>query len=179
MLLTYRLIFGQDTKSSRLFAKELAALTKPSNSKSKLRSKSTPQKARQPCVFALPDADPMLLCLCADEPGAAEIYNDIKAPIMQRYYPAQSYPFFAEKLLLLQAYVKEQHPYDWNTLWHDHRNATNWWQFWAVMFIGGITIILSVLSLIFQIWQAVLTLQQLEQGLQQYSQSAAMFVGDK
>jgi len=169
MLLTYRLIFGQDIKSSRLFARELAALTsasKPSKSKFKYRSKPTSREPRKLCVFSLPDADPLLLRLCIDEPGAADIYAEIKASTIQRYYTEQSYPFFAEKLLLLQAFVKEQHPYDWNTLWHDHRNATNWWQFWAVMFIGGMTIILSVLSLIFQIWQAILTLQQLQQGQQ-------------
>jgi hypothetical protein len=62
--------------------------------------------------------------------------------------------------------VKEQHPHNWKTLWHDHRNNGNWWQFWAVLFIGGTTIILSILSLAFQIWQAVLTEQQLEQGQQ-------------
>jgi hypothetical protein len=152
MLLTYRLIFGQDPKSSRLFAKELAALTS-TYSKLKFMSKPASQKGRQPCVFALPDADPLLLRLCglhADAPGAAEIYADIQAPSTQTYYTPESYPFFADKLLMLQAYVKEQHLYHWNKLWHDHRNKTNWWQYWTVLFIGGSTIFLGV----FRVWQA-------------------------
>ena len=130
MLLTYRLIFGQDPRYSRLFAKELAApipAPKPSH------SKPASQKGRQPCVFTLPDADPLLLRLCgldANAPGAAEIYADINAPITQIYYTSELYPFSADKLLMLQAYVKEQHPHDWQALWHDHRNETNWWQFW-------------------------------------------------
>jgi hypothetical protein len=180
MLLTYRLIFGQDAKSSRRFAKELATLaaaSKPSRSASQTAS----QKSRQPCIFALPDADPLLTRLCglrANATGAAEIYVEIGASRVQSYYTPQSYPFFAEKLLVLQAYVKEQHPHDLKTLWYDNRNKTNWWQFWAVLFIGGMTIVLSVLSLVFQIWQAVLTQQQLLQGQQQNSGPAASLVGD-
>jgi hypothetical protein len=177
MLLTYRLIFGQDPKSSRLFAKELAALT-ASKSPSKLKPASS--KSRQPCVFALPDTDPLLARLCsirADAPGASEIYCDISAASVQSYYTPHAYPFFADKLLVLQAYVKEQHPHDWKTLWHDHRNKSNWWQFWAVLFIGGSTIGLGLLSLAFQIWQAVLTQQQLIQG-QQNSQPARTLAGD-
>jgi hypothetical protein len=186
MLLTYRLIFGQDAKSYRLFAKEHAALisaSKPSPSKLKSMSKSkaASPKPRPPSVFALPDADLLLERLCglrASAPGAAEIYLDINAPRMETYYTPESYPFFAEKLLTLQAYVKEQHPHDWRTLWHDHRNKTSWWGFWAVLFFGGMTVTLSGLSLVFQIWQAVLTQQQLVQGLQQNSGPAASQLSD-
>jgi hypothetical protein len=162
MLLTYRLIFGQDPRSSKLFAKEKAALTRRH---SKLKAAST--RAIQPHIFALPDADPLLPRLCslhADEPDAIEVYGDLNPGILQTYYTPDMYPFFAEKLLVLQAYVKEQHPHDWKTLWRDHRNKSNWWQFWAVLFIGGGTLILGTLSLAFQVWQAVLTEQQLAQG---------------
>jgi hypothetical protein len=152
MLLTYRLIFGQDTRSYRLFAKEMA-----SQAKSRKTSPCDPQ-------FAEPD--PMLTKLCGlscDALGVADIYQEIRAQDVQSYYMPNSYPFFAERLLNLQRHVKEQHPHDWKTLWYDHRNKSNWWQFWAVLFIGVGVLILGTLSLTFQIWQAVLTQQQVAQ----------------
>jgi hypothetical protein len=163
MLLTYRLIFGQDPRSSKLFAKEVTALTRR---QSKLKAAAS-ARALRPHVFALPDADPLLPRICslhADDPDAIAVYGDLNPGILQTYYTPDLYPFFAEKLLVLQAYVKEQHPHDWRTLWRDHRNKSNWWQFWAVLFIGGGTLILGTLSLVFQVWQAVLTQQQLAQG---------------
>jgi len=161
MLLTYRLLFGQDLRSSKLFVKEMAAIAKR-------HAKSKAALHLPPHIFALPDADPLLPLLCslhADElAGISDLYAELNAGVLQSFYTPDMYPFFAEKLLVLQAYVKEQHPHNWHTLWNDHRNKGNWWQFWAVLFIGGGTLLLATLSLVFQIWQAVLTQQQLMQG---------------
>lgn len=57
--------------------------------------------------------------------------------------------------------MRERNPHDLKTLWHNHRDKTNWWQFWAVVFIGGGTLLLGILSLVFQIVQVVLALKQL------------------
>jgi hypothetical protein len=164
MLLTYRLIFSQDSASHSLFASEMHLAS----------------KSRKPSLLALPDADPLLLLLCgrsADFPPVAALYESLRADNPQADYMPAAFPWFASRLLAVQGYVKQQHPHDWKTLWHDHRDKTNWWQFWAVLFIGGSTIILSVLSLTFQIWQAVLTQQQVVQG-QQNSQPAPTPVSD-
>jgi len=165
LLLTYRLLFGQDSSSHSLFASEC----------------SLTSKSRKPSLLALSDADPLLALLCgrsADYPPVAALYESLRADNPQAYYMPAAWPWFGARLLAVQGYVREQHPHDWKTLWYDHRNKSNWWQFWAVLFIGGTTIILSVLSLIFQVWQAVLTQQQLIQGQQQYSGPAAMTGGD-
>lgn len=122
MLLTYRLLFGQDSKSFRLFAKEMAS--RPNS--------------RARCVLELPDADPLLLSLCARScyaDGVADLFDEIRADNVQACYAPASYPFFAGKLLRMQGYVKEQHPHDRNTLWHDHRNKSDWWQFWVSQLI--------------------------------------------
>jgi hypothetical protein len=180
MLLTYRLVFGQDSESWRLFAREV----------------SRRAKAKEPCITRVDDADPMLWTLCGrscDADGTADIYEEIGADTFQAYYMPNSYPFFADRLLAVQGYVKGQNPHDWKALWHDHRNKSNWWQFWvsrfsprspisfpvgtgsalsasctdsvsslqAVLFIGGGTLVLGTLSLVFQIWQVVLSQQQL------------------
>jgi hypothetical protein len=118
MLLTYRLLFGQDNESWRLFAREVSR---------RARSKDS-------CITRLPDADPMLMKLCGrscDAEGAAEIYEEIGAETFQTYYTPNSFPFFADRLLALQGYVKGQNPHDLRSLWHDHRNKPNWWQFWV------------------------------------------------
>jgi hypothetical protein len=44
-------------------------------------------------------------------------------------------------------------------LWHDVRDVSKWWTIWAVLLIGGGTIILSVVTLAFQIMQAVYSLR--------------------
>lgn len=164
LLLTYRLLFSQDSASHSLFASEC----------------SLTSKSRKPSLLALPDADPLLALLCgrgADFPPVAALYESLRADNPQAYYMPAAWPWFGARLLAVQGYVREQHPHDWKTLWHDNRNKSNWRQFWAVLFIGGTTIILSVLSLAFQIWQAVLTQQQLVQG-QQGSGQAQMLGGD-
>jgi hypothetical protein len=40
-------------------------------------------------------------------------------------------------------------------LWHDSRDVSKWWTIWAVLLIGVGTIVLGVLTLAFQIMQAV------------------------
>lgn len=44
-------------------------------------------------------------------------------------------------------------------LWRDVRDVSKWWTIWAVLLIGGGTIILSVVTLAFQIMQAVYSLR--------------------
>jgi hypothetical protein len=156
LLLTYRLLFSQDSASYSLFASEF----------------SLTSKSRKSPLLTLPDADPLLELLCghsADYPPLAALYENLRAENSQEYYMPTAWPWFGARLLSVQGYVREQHPHNWKTLWHDHRNTNNWWQFWAVLIFGSTTIVLTLLSLIFQIWQAVLTQQQLIQGQQQNS----------
>jgi hypothetical protein len=167
MLLTYRLIFGQDAKSYKLFKREMdavcAAASSPPLSLS-LPSKSKPKPAPPPCIFSFPDADPMLPLLCSrrwNSAAAAPIYDDLKADEPQTHYTPSSYPFFAEKLLAIQSYVKDRNPHDWKAMWHDTRNKNNWWQFWAVLFIGGGTLLFGFLGLALQVAQVVLAQKQL------------------
>jgi hypothetical protein len=179
LLLTYRLIFSQDTASHRLFAYETTLRSHQigpyprsradwthSTSFSALQGRSKAKTNSN--ILQLPDADPLLPILCSHPPSDPHItafYDELSEPSSpEAYYMPHAFPFFAKKILILQGYVREQNPHDWKTLWHDHRNKSNWWQFWAVLFIGGGTIILGTLSLVFQIWQCVLALAQLRQG---------------
>lgn len=152
VLLSYRLLFGQDKKSWKAF---LAA------------SAAWPAHWPRSSPNALDDADPLLQTLCgtsATSPAARALYAEIDAEDASPYYYPDSFPFLGRRILDLQTFVKGRHPTNWRALWSDRRNVAYWWTFWAVLFIGGGTIALGVLQLAFSVWQALTSQQQVDQG---------------
>lgn len=118
MLLTYRLIFGQNSKSWQLFHKEMSRLAK---------------KNRQ-SIFSMKNADPLLPILCgsnSEGPLAAQLYEDIDAEISQPYYVSDSFPFFSKKLLIIQGFIKQHRPHTLSSVWHDDRDEASWWSLWV------------------------------------------------
>jgi hypothetical protein len=109
-----------------------------------------------------------MMILDADEP--ANYYN-----------PQTEFPFFGKRLLELQQFVKQHQPQTVRSLLNDRRDVAAWWALWnnqasnedilircgelilsqLLVFFATLTILLMVLSLIFQIWQAILAKQQL------------------
>lgn len=147
LLLTYRLIFSQNAQSWKLFSSEMSGMSKS--------------------VLSLPDADPLLPLLCGrpfDSSEVVALYDYIRADDIQAYYTPGSFQFFGGRILQIQGFVETQNPPDWRSLWHDNRNKSNWWAFWAVLFIGGGTIVLMFMSLALQAWQTWLAGEQLKQG---------------
>ena len=124
VLLSYRLIFGQDKHSSRLFARQVTKMPLNWNNSD---SRSD-------------DNDPMLLILCTQHwksTGAKEIYEEIEAAdTSQHYQPADDFPFLGRKLLELQAYVKGRDAHSWKALWYDKRDMSVWWTFWVSLQIS-------------------------------------------
>jgi hypothetical protein len=146
-LLTYRLIFGQDARSWKLFTQEMQQC----------------RRSRLTCFLDLPDTDPLLTTLCGQDCGsgtAAPVYDEIHAGISQAYYEQTSFPYFAKNILGLQDYTLRHHTKSWMALWHSQWDKSDWWQFW-VLLIGAAAIALSVMSLAAQIWQVVLTQKQI------------------
>jgi len=147
VLLSYRLLFGQDKKSWKAFVEKSALWTPGWDC-------SSP---------GLGDADPLLQTLCgasASSPAAAALYAEIEAEELSPYYYPDSFPFLGRRILDLQTFIKGRHPHNWRALWNDRRNVAYWWTFWAVLFIGGGTILLGLLQLAFSIWQGVTSQQQ-------------------
>jgi hypothetical protein len=147
VLLSYRLIFGQDKKSWKAFV-EKSALRPPG----------------WDCLLpGFDDADPLLQTLCgtsASSPAAADLYAEIEAEEVSPYYYPDSFPFLGRRILDLQTFIKGRHPHNWRALWNDRRNVAYWWTFWAVLFIGGGTILLGLLQLAISIWQGISSQQQ-------------------
>jgi len=149
VLLSYRLIFGQDKESWRMFRKK-SAKWEPKWNWSDHQSE---------------DFDPLLLVLCGEsylDPGAKALYEEIDAAELSPYYfPDTDFPFLGRRLLNLQTFVRGRNPHSWKALWYDRRSMAFWWTFWAVLFIGGGTILLSFLQLAFSVWSGVSGQRQL------------------
>ena len=131
VLLSYRLIFGQNKASYRAFNRKIPTWGARWNCS---------------CEDAKPDqqyddSDPMLLTLCGStykSPNARRIYEAIDAldDVTEYYHPYYDFPFLGNRLLNLQSFVKSRNPHSWTALWHDRRNIAFWWTFWVSIIIN-------------------------------------------
>jgi hypothetical protein len=148
IMLSYRLLFGQNGKSRQLFRK----------SESK---RVTPFKDQY---------DPLLDVLCGTRIGDAvnalpegvwpDSCLDQNGKLLEQdvYSTSLDFPILGSRLLRLQEFDRRQQPSRVRDLWRDRRDPLQWYAFWAVLIFGGLTIVLSLLQLIvtcFQFrWQA-------------------------
>ncbi|RDW65489.1 hypothetical protein BP5796_10181 [Coleophoma crateriformis] len=106
ILLSYRLLFGQNYKSYNGF--------------------TIPKETEM--------QDPLLKVLCSqsyedDEPS--EIYFLIDANHPARTYCARNdFPFLGERLLKIQGHVRDLRPHSIREIWNDTRDLPYWWAFW-------------------------------------------------
>jgi hypothetical protein len=113
----------------------------------------------------------MLLILCgksATSEEARKIYDEIDGNEPANCYdPNTQFPFFRKRLLELQQFVKQHQPQNVRALLNDRRDVAAWYILWnnqVLIIFATITIFLMALSLLFQVWQVILTKQQLQQG---------------
>ena len=79
------------------------------------------------------------------------------------------FPTFADRLKLLKQHMDAQKPAGIRGLWYDTRNLHAWWTFWAVIFVGVVTIVLAFASFAVAVVQTVVAYR----GLQLQAASAA------
>lgn len=136
VLLSYRLIFGRNWRSRRQIRRSLE------------RKKDTWQKE---CRY-----DPLLKILCTEPEGSRavqDLYADLEAKKFDDYISVDEFPFLARRLFDLQRFSMAQNPHGWRRLWADRRNITSWFTIWAVVIIGGTTLLFQVLQVVFQLYQ--------------------------
>ena len=140
--MSYRLIFGQDSKSATTF-RQLDLV------------------GRQ---FSL---DPLLEILCGqpDTNEALQVLNRIRIHDPGRcIYPNDDFPFLGHRLVDIQQYMQATQPSSIRGLWYDRREPLLWWTFWvsgkikvkdkvctniplkAVVLVGVLTLFLSFLQ---------------------------------
>jgi len=154
-LRSYRLIFGQDDRSWKAFSKMLNKLEE--------------EQGQGKSIGAF---DPLLRILCGQSSTSHEaryIYEEIDTNKQTTYCnPVTEFPFFGKRLMELEQFDKQHQPKSVRTLLNDRRDVAAWFILRSnqllLLFVTFITF-LMVVSLGFQIWQTILTRQQLSQGV--------------
>lgn len=133
VLLSLRLLFAQSLKSRRLF-----------------RRVFSPEEA----PFTRPDT--LLPQLCSEK--TLELGNGTWVPRDRRiYYAARDFPVLYERVELLAKELNGVRPKSVRDLLRDRRDTLQFWTFWLVAIIGGVSIVLSAV-------QVGLASAQLSQG---------------
>lgn len=153
VLLSYRLLFGQDKDSHNDF--------------NKLIQKGNPLEKDY--------HDSLLPVLCGqswNSTDALPIYEFIEADEPSSHYsPTEDFPFLGKRLLEVQKYVQNQKANSFWAIWYDKRDPAVWWTFWAVIIFGGVTLLLGALQLTVDIivgfYQVKYAKEQLSQQLLQ------------
>lgn len=113
ILLSYRLIFGQDKNSHNDFNAWIE------------KGKPLPEEYH----------DSLLPILCGqswDSADALPIYEFIDADDPSTHYsPTEDFPFLGKRLLEVQKHVLNQKPTDFQAIWYDKRDPDKWWTFWV------------------------------------------------
>jgi hypothetical protein len=131
ILLTYRLIFGQDDRSHRAFSRNVQVWEEQQHCGSS--GTSTPWEATWAC-------DPMLRTLCCKsatgDAEARKIHDEIddsgsSEPTNLTCYNANlEFPFFGKRLLELQQFTSQHQPQNVRALLNDRRDVATWYTLW-------------------------------------------------
>jgi hypothetical protein len=132
ILLSYRLLCGQDVKSRRLFQK----LSPYQDTPSSLR-------------------DDLLAPLCTSKGPITSL------ALKQRgsYDLARDFPHLRARIVRLHSYLNQRKPRSWSELWVDNRDSASWLTFWAVIIIGGVGLLLAFIQVVLQVIQVAYQLQ--------------------
>lgn len=122
VLLSYRLLFGQHTRSRKLF----------------------PQIYRPPA--RLPTPDELLPVFCMAKHMDGRIFPGDQP----MYFAAQHFPVLSERIELISKELKNSRPTSITDLIRDRRDTLQFWTFWLVSIIGGISVILSLAQVVLQ-----------------------------
>ncbi|KAI1809448.1 hypothetical protein GGS20DRAFT_590594 [Poronia punctata] len=136
VLISYRLLFGQNMRSRRLFQKLTPFM-------------DIPMRRR----------DDMLVRLCIDKE-----FDLAPGLIKQRdvYEMARDFPHLRCKLVRLSHHLSQRKPRSWVELWVDNRDSASWLTFWAVIIIGGVGLLLAFIQVALQVVQVAYQFQHPE-----------------
>lgn len=113
VILSYRLLFGQDSNSHNDFNAWI--------------------KKGNPLPEEYPDSFLPLLCGQSwDSAEALPIYEFIEADDPSTHYsPTEDFPFLGKRLLDIQKHVLNQKPNGFWAMWYDKRDPAQWWTSWV------------------------------------------------
>jgi len=127
ILLSYRLIFGQNKKSRAVF------------------------RRLQPSAGILEEQDKVLAQLC----GRKRLDCPITLIEREEYELAADFPHLRSKIVRLYGYSLSRKPRSLRQMWRDTRDSTAWVALWSVLIFGSLSLVLGFIQTIFQILQYV------------------------
>lgn len=135
VLLSYRLLFGQHDSSRQLFRES--------------------ERGKTMCNKMV---DPLLDALCSDKTvghfgGVTELLRERNV-----YNARTNFPHLGARLTELEDYSTNQRPRTLGEVWNDVRDPERLLTFRAVLIIGGVSILLSVVQILVAIGQLVVSL---------------------
>jgi hypothetical protein len=135
VLCTYRLLFGQHSSARYLHC----------------RSDSTRS------TLSASGIDPLLRDLCGSSHKNRRLFDCVNAFPAKIVHSAHSdFPYLGRRLVKLHQFVINQDPRDWTALWYDRRDLNRFYTFWAVVLVGGMSLIFSIVQVLLsavQVWQ--------------------------
>lgn len=141
--MSYRLLFGQ-SRSSRGLAKTLLRKIEDDRDYDPLLAHLCSQGSKD-VIKALPETFWPVSCRSFEN-----LLQEVDS-----YSSRDDFPILGSRLAVIQEFNLRQQPSRLWDLWKDRRSPLQWYTFWAVLVIGGLTIILTILQLIVGIIQVL------------------------
>lgn len=132
VLLSYRLLFGQSKAGRQHFRRTVSAQV----------FEDIPRQGQ----------DPLLALMC----GRKSIDFSGQGKERQNYRLARDFAMLRCRIAVLQQQLATSKPRGWKELWRDKRDSAQWVTFWAVIIIGGLGLLLSLMQVILAIMQITL-----------------------
>jgi hypothetical protein len=123
IILSYRLLFGQEKKSRRLFQSMEPFKGEPSNAH-----------------------DSLLLQLCSSK----TVILPILCKEREFYRLGRDFPILRSRIASLLQQMTDLKPRGWKEIWNDKRDSAQWYTFWAVIVFGGSWIALVFIRVVLQ-----------------------------
>jgi hypothetical protein len=122
ILLSYRVIFGQDERSWKAFSRIVPAW------------EDRVDLSSNPSWESSWDCDPLLHVLCGrsvETPEARQVYEEVDAnEPTSNYIPHADFKFFGKRLLDLQDFIDQHQPRNVRGLLNDRRDVAAWYTLW-------------------------------------------------
>lgn len=154
ILLSYRVLFGQHRQAIKWY-------------RTQRRKKATSAKE---------NIDPLLDILCSERLSSLhsmpkdcwpESCRDAQGHLQEQdvYSSELDFLMLGPRLLALQAFSLRHQPSRVRDLWRDRRNPLQWYTFWAVLVVGGMSLVLTAFQCVVAIAQLVLAGKAYQHGI--------------
>ncbi|KAH8729310.1 hypothetical protein BGZ61DRAFT_446143 [Ilyonectria robusta] len=136
VLMSYRLLFGQ-CRAARRLGETLLQQMEAKHGYDQLLA----------CLCTKPRGDVAKKLPGSFWPLSCRDFNDVLQEV-DSYSSRDDFPMLGSRLAVIQEFNLRQQPSKLRDLWRDRRNPLQWYTFWAVLVVGGLSIFLSSLQLV-------------------------------